>query len=192
MAKLEAEAYRSSQQQEYDNLKKTFEQHKKDQLDEKRMLMTEYQGLLYSMQSQFDEYRLTSEFLFNTELARVEDELALQAMRYEQEIMYIIHAKDKFYTEMMVSKDAKIMSLIEGSDLQSIMQKNEMVCCLPYWKLRFLIHVSTRIWMLCERSMHGILSESKLTRNQSRKISCQCFNDRTAVWSPSARSCRRT
>jgi hypothetical protein len=40
--------------------------------------------------------------------------------------MYIVQAKDKFYTDLMVVKDAKIMALIEGSDLQSLMQKHEL------------------------------------------------------------------
>ena len=79
------------------------------------------------MQSQFDEYRSTAELLFNVEMMKLEDELASQAIRYEQEIMYVIQAKDKFYSDMMVAKDAKIMGLIEGSDLQGIMQKHEMV-----------------------------------------------------------------
>jgi chromosome segregation ATPase len=38
----------------------------------------------------------------------------------------VIQAKDKFYSDMMVSKDAKIMNLIEGSDLTTLLQKHEM------------------------------------------------------------------
>jgi hypothetical protein len=79
------------------------------------------------MQSQFEEYRIAAEFMFNTEMSKLEDELSLQSMRYEHEIMYVIQSKDKFYADMMVSKDAKIMNLIEGSDLQSLMQKHELV-----------------------------------------------------------------
>ena len=79
------------------------------------------------MQAQFEEFRTASEFMFNTEILKLEDELSLQSLRYEHEIMYIIQAKDKFYTDMMVSKDAKIMNLIEGSDMQSLMQKHELV-----------------------------------------------------------------
>jgi hypothetical protein len=78
------------------------------------------------MQSQFDEYRTTAELLFNLEMIKLEEEISSQSHRYEQEILYIIQAKDKFYSDMMVSKDAKIMGLIEGSDLQSIMQKHEL------------------------------------------------------------------
>ena len=78
------------------------------------------------MQSQFEDYRKTTEFLFSSELVKLEDEISSQSQRYEQEIMYIIQAKDKFYSDMMVAKDAKIMALIEGSDLQSIMQKHEL------------------------------------------------------------------
>jgi hypothetical protein len=83
-------------------------------------------SLLYSMQAQFEDYRKTTEFLFSAELVKLEEELSSQAQRYEQEIMYVIQAKDKFYSDLMVSKDAKIMALIEGSDLQSIMQKHEL------------------------------------------------------------------
>ncbi|KAJ3153098.1 hypothetical protein HDU89_000726 [Geranomyces variabilis] len=126
VTKIEGEAYRNSQQEEYARLREEFEAHKREQFEEKKRLMTEYQGLLYSMQSQFDEYRTTSEFLFDTEAAKLEDELSSQAARYEQEIMYVIQAKDKFYADMMIAKDAKIMSLIEGSDLQNLMQKHEM------------------------------------------------------------------
>ncbi|KAI8904593.1 hypothetical protein DFJ77DRAFT_480143 [Powellomyces hirtus] len=126
ITKMENEAYRVVQQEEYTKLREDFETHKREQFEDKKRLMNEYQGLLYSMQSQFDEYRTTSEFLFNTEAAKLEDELSSQASRYEQEIMYVIQAKDKFYADMMIAKDAKIMSLIEGSDLQNLMQKHEM------------------------------------------------------------------
>jgi len=40
---------------------------------------------------------------------------------------YVVQAKDRFYNEMMISKDAKIMNLIDGSDMQQIFQKQEMV-----------------------------------------------------------------
>jgi hypothetical protein len=79
------------------------------------------------MQTQFDEYRITAEYLFNVEVAKLEEEIGTQSARYQQEIMYIVQAKDKFYADMMVAKDAKIMSLIEGSDMQTLMQKHELV-----------------------------------------------------------------
>lgn len=78
------------------------------------------------MQTQFEDYRKTTEFLFSAELVKLEDELTSQAQRFEQEIMYVVQAKDKFYSDLMVAKDAKIMALIEGSDLQSMMQKHEL------------------------------------------------------------------
>ncbi|KAI9203332.1 uncharacterized protein BJ171DRAFT_150105 [Polychytrium aggregatum] len=126
ITKMENDTYRASQQAEYESLRQTFEQHKMIQFEEKKRLMMEYQGLLLSMQAQYDEYRTTAEFLFNGEISKLEDELSSQAVRYEQEILYVIQAKERFYAELMVSKDAKILSLIEGSDLQSLMQKHEM------------------------------------------------------------------
>lgn len=123
---MESESFKTAQQLEYESLKSAFEQHKQDQFEEKKRLMAEYQTVLFYLQAQFDEYRNTVEYLFSVEVAKLEDELSSQALRDQQEIMYIIQAKDKFYSEMMVAKDAKIMSLIEGSDLQSLMQKHEL------------------------------------------------------------------
>ncbi|KAJ3191736.1 hypothetical protein HK101_007449 [Irineochytrium annulatum] len=126
VTKLETESFRKQQQGEFNDLKQQFESHKLSQFDEKKRLMTEYAGLLYSMQSQFEEYRITAEYMFNAEMEKLEDELSMQAMRYEHEIMYVLQSKDKFYADMMVSKDAKIMNLIEGSDLQALIQKHEL------------------------------------------------------------------
>ncbi len=82
---------------------------------------------MFSILAQFDEFRGSAEYLFNIEVSRLEEELSTQAARYQQEIIYIIQAKDKFYADMMIAKDAKIMSLIEGSDMQTLIQKHELV-----------------------------------------------------------------
>ncbi|KAI9142474.1 hypothetical protein BKA69DRAFT_1068613 [Paraphysoderma sedebokerense] len=126
LSKIENDALKKQQQEEYETLRIAYEQHKREQFEEKRQMTIEYQGMLYTMQTVFDEYRKTAEFLFNSEVAKLQDELMTQAMRYENEILYIVQTKDKFYADMMVSKDAKIMNLIEGSDLQSLLQKHEM------------------------------------------------------------------
>ena len=125
VTKLENESFKTAQQNEYDRLREEFDQYKHLQFDERKKLLVESQNLLYSMQTQFDEYRTTSEFMFNVEVSQLQEELTSQAQRYEQEIMHIIQSKDKFYEDMTVAKDAKIMSLVEGSDLQSVLQKHE-------------------------------------------------------------------
>jgi len=79
------------------------------------------------IQCQLDEFRAAQEFIFNIENSKFQDLLSSQALRYEQEILYIIQVKDKVYAEMMIAKDGKIMSLIEGSDLLTLIQRNEMV-----------------------------------------------------------------
>jgi hypothetical protein len=126
ITKLENESFQDRQKAEYAALKTEFDNHKNASFEEKKRTMMEYQNILSSMQSQFDEYRTTTEYLFNMEIVKLEDEINSQAQRYEQEILYIIQAKDKFYMDMMITKDAKIMSLIEGSDLQGVMQKHEI------------------------------------------------------------------
>ncbi|KAJ3072136.1 hypothetical protein HDU98_004148 [Podochytrium sp. JEL0797] len=126
ITKLETESFRSNQLNEYNELKMAFEGAKVAGFEEKKRLASEYTGLLHSMQNQFEEYRTATEYMFNTEITKLEEQLSIQAMKYEHEIMYVIQAKDKFYAELMVSKDAKIMNLIEGSDLQTLMQKQEL------------------------------------------------------------------
>lgn len=126
ITKIENESFQVRQKTEYNTLKQEFDDHKTFSFEEKKRSMMEYQNILTSMQSQFDEYRTTTEVLFNIEMVKLEEEISSQATRYEQEIMYVIQAKDKFYLDMMVTKDAKIMGLLEGSDLQSIMQKHEL------------------------------------------------------------------
>lgn len=123
--KIESEVHRESQQHEYETLKRTFEQYKKDVFEEKRLLLLEYQTLIQTMQTQFDEFRATSEYLFSTELLRIEDEMAVQAARYEQEITFITQSKDRFYADLMVAKDAKLMNLLAGADMQLLMQQHE-------------------------------------------------------------------
>lgn len=86
----------------------------------------EYQIVMTSMQVQFEEYRTVAELLFDIEMVKLNDEIGAQALKYEQEILYVIQAKDKFYLDLMITKDAKIMRLIDGSDLQSLMQLHEL------------------------------------------------------------------
>ncbi|ORY49418.1 hypothetical protein BCR33DRAFT_582213 [Rhizoclosmatium globosum] len=126
ITKLETESFRTSQLNEYNELKSAFEGMKLNHYEEKKRLSGDYGTLLHAMQAQFEEYRSATEYMFSGEISKLEEELSIQAMKYEQEIMYVIQAKDKFYADMMVSKDAKIMNLIEGSDLQTLMQKHEL------------------------------------------------------------------
>lgn len=102
VTKLESESFRAAQQNEYDTLRITFEKHKAEQFEEKKRIMNEYQGVLLYLQSQFDEFRATVEYLFNVEVAKLEDEISSQSIRDQQEITYVIQAKDRFYSEMMV------------------------------------------------------------------------------------------
>lgn len=93
----ENESFQSRQKSEYNALKQEYEEFKSRAFEEKKRTMMEYQNILTSMQAQFDEYRATTEMMFNVEMVKLEDEMTSQSLRYEQEIMYIIQAKDKFY-----------------------------------------------------------------------------------------------
>lgn len=162
----ENESFQERQKSEYTSLKVEFEEYKNRTFEEKKRTMMEYQNILTSMQAQFDEYRTTTELMFNVEMVKLEEEISSQAARYEQEIMYIIQAKDKFYLDMMVTKDAKIMGLIEGSDLQNIMQKHEMVLSYFWGQL-------TRQDMENLRKEHAKDVERVKTEHESGTIFCK-------------------
>lgn len=125
ITRLEHGALRDRLEQENAELRESFTQHKREQLEEHKAMINDHQSVLQTMQALFDEYRKTSSFLLNIEVSKLEDELMNQSLRYEHEITFIVHSKDKFYADMMVNKDAKIMSLIEGSDLTALLEKHE-------------------------------------------------------------------
>eukprot|EP00002_Diphylleia_rotans_P000733 TRINITY_DN10384_c0_g1_i1.p1 TRINITY_DN10384_c0_g1~~TRINITY_DN10384_c0_g1_i1.p1 ORF type:complete len:805 (+),score=210.62 TRINITY_DN10384_c0_g1_i1:64-2478(+) len=121
---IEQDTIRNHYVQEYNRLREDFDAFKRTQFEEKRQLIQEQQTLLFAMQSQFDEYRMTAEFLFNTEASKLEEKLNIQMMKYDQEIRYVIRSKDRLFDEMIAAKDVKIMMLIEGSDTQVLTQKH--------------------------------------------------------------------
>jgi myosin heavy subunit len=90
VSKIENDSQRQAQVLEYEQLKQAFEAHKKEQYDEKRSMMMEHQAMLYTLQSLFDEYKKTCEFLFHSEVSKLEEELVTQSMRYEHEILCVL------------------------------------------------------------------------------------------------------
>ncbi len=70
---------------------------------------------------QFEEYRATAEFLFKTEVSQLHAKSNSQMEKYESEMKLIIRQKDFHFDSMMVSKDSKIMNLIEGTDFQGML-----------------------------------------------------------------------
>ena len=63
-------------------------------------------------------YRDTAEFLFCTEAKKLQARFLSQTEKYEYELQYVMKMKDKQFDDMMTSKDAKIMNLIDGTDFQ--------------------------------------------------------------------------
>lgn len=110
---------------QYRQLKEEYDKFREAQFDEKRQMLRDQQDILQAMQAQFDEYRTTAEFLFNAEVAKLEEKLNMQAIKYDHEIKYVIRAKDLSFDEMVTMKDAKIMNLIEGTDLRTMLVQHQ-------------------------------------------------------------------
>ena len=126
MMRLEWEMDKKYQGDQYKKLKGEFENFKLMQFEDKQQMLREQEEVVKALQTQFDEYRATAEYLFATEAAKLEDKLNTQMLKYEQEMRYIVRVKDQHYDEMMTAKDAKIMNLIEGTDFQALLIKHEM------------------------------------------------------------------
>jgi chromosome segregation ATPase len=110
---------------EYSTLKGEYDRFREAQFDDKRQMLRDQQDILLAMQAQFDEYRTTAEFLFNAEVAKLEEKLNMQALKFDHEIKYVVRAKDKAFDEMLSMKDAKIMNLIEGTDLRQLLVQHQ-------------------------------------------------------------------
>eukprot|EP00743_Colponemidia_sp_Colp-15_P005988 GILK01006435.1.p1 GENE.GILK01006435.1~~GILK01006435.1.p1 ORF type:complete len:863 (-),score=257.14 GILK01006435.1:76-2664(-) len=125
-SRLERDAIRRLQEDEYQRLKQEHDNFKKKAVEDKRQLVQEQSEVVQALQAQFEEYRSTAEFLFNSEADKLEEKLNTEMQKYEQEISYIIKVKDQQFDDMMTSKDAKIMNLIEGTDFQILLNKHEI------------------------------------------------------------------
>ena len=125
VTKLEHESFKGMYYSEYERLKKEFERHKQAQFEDKKRAAREYQTILYGMQTQFEEFRTTMSYLLLCEKDKFKSQFQNFQDQFEQEIKYIVQTKDRFYDEMLVAKDAKIMQLIEGSDLRSLIVQHQ-------------------------------------------------------------------
>ncbi len=116
---------RKAKMEDYNKLRQQCENLKLIQFEDKQQLLREQREVVKALQTQFEEYRETAEFLFQTEASKLENKVRMQGEKYEEEIRYIVKAKDQHFDAMMSAKDAKIMNLIEGSDMQTILIKHE-------------------------------------------------------------------
>ena len=107
-------------------LKRRYARLRTLQFEDKQQLLRESQEVVRAMQSQFEEFRRLAEHLFSIEAKQLEHKLHTQVESYEEELRYVTLAKDADYDQLVRSKDAKIMSLIEGTDFNAILIKHAM------------------------------------------------------------------
>ena len=122
----EWKAEREMKDQEYERLQKAHTRLLTLQFEEKQHMMREHQEIIKALQRQFQEYRKTAEVLFKAEASKLEGQLHLQMEEYEEELQYVITMKDKAFDEMIACKDAKILTLIEGTDFQQLLIRHEL------------------------------------------------------------------
>jgi chromosome segregation ATPase len=116
--KAEFELYKASKAHEIRQLRMEFDRFKTAQFEDNRQLLVEQQSITHALQTQYEEYRKSVEQIYVVESAKLEDKLHSQMNKYEAEIRFIIKCKDAAYLDMVANKDAKIMNLIEGANMQ--------------------------------------------------------------------------
>ena len=126
-------------------MREQFERAQRIKFENNRQVLREKQELVLALQAQFKQvhnctnlsalhecdhdagrvlqYRTTAEHLFMTEAQKMEGKLSAQSFKHEQEMRYLVRMKDPHYHQTVTSKDAKIMNLIEGTDLQAFFVK---------------------------------------------------------------------
>ena len=125
-AEQEWKAERELKDQEYERLQKAHTRLLTLQFEEKQHMMREHQEIIKALQTQFQEYRKTAEVLFKAEASKLEGQLHLQMEEYEEELKYVIAMKDQAFDDMIACKDAKILTLIEGTDFQQLLIRHEL------------------------------------------------------------------
>jgi hypothetical protein len=124
--KLELDQSKVHAEKQYTRLKREHDDFKHRSSEEMLQAHREQEDVVRALQNHFHEYRGVVETLFYTEAGTLERKVEEQTMRYEQEIKFIIKAKDQHFNQMITSKDAKIMNLIEGTDLQKVLIKHQL------------------------------------------------------------------
>ena len=81
MMRLEWEMDKKYQGDQYKKLKGEFENFKLMQFEDKQQMLREQEEVVKALQTQFDEYRATAEYLFATEAAKLEDKPVSESVR---------------------------------------------------------------------------------------------------------------
>jgi chromosome segregation ATPase len=111
---------------ELSTLRTEYAEYQERQVQRSADLYREQQEIVAALQVQFQEYRSTAEALFYSESRKLESRIQAQTAKYEQEIRYIVKAKDQHFAQMVTSKDAKVMNLIEGTDFHKVVTQHQL------------------------------------------------------------------
>lgn len=115
------EIQKTENEKKYEDLKNEYLEFKNKENKNKEILLEEQNIIIRSLQSQFDLYRNTAEYLFQKEITRLKEMINNQMIKYELEITKLCNMKEYNYEQIISSKDSKIMNLIEGTDIQVLL-----------------------------------------------------------------------
>jgi hypothetical protein len=158
---------RELKDQEYERLEKAHTRLLSIQFEDKQHMMREHQEIIKALQTQFQEYRRTAEVLFKTEASKLEGRLHLQMEEYEEELNYVITMKDKVFDEMIACKDAKILTLIEGTDFQQLLIRHELEKEQMRRKAVEDINTARREWSIYQQK-HDAIMQNKHVEQESQ------------------------
>jgi len=126
MCRVEFDRYKRSKHLEYQRLSEEFEVFKTKTQELNQTSHRELQDVVHTLQAQFSSYRSTAEQLFLKEAVAFEEKLKEQQEKYEKEMRFVVKSKDMHYNSMVTTKDAKIMNLLEGTDLQNVLINHQL------------------------------------------------------------------
>lgn len=135
--KLEYQQFGDSTRVEKENMLKQHQRHEqmmkadfeKKEARYQRAMESNYANhmeIVKTLQDQFQQYREVAENLFLQEASKLETTLADHTRKHEGELQYIIKLNERRFGAMVTAKDAKIMNLIEGTDFQKLLVRQEM------------------------------------------------------------------
>mmetsp|Transcript_18350 Transcript_18350/g.45996 ORF Transcript_18350/g.45996 Transcript_18350/m.45996 type:complete len:954 (-) Transcript_18350:192-3053(-) len=101
--------------EDYAALKEEFNQYRQLMLEDRQQMLRETQELLLSVKHQFETYRSTAEEVLAAEMHNIDHHLNMHKRLCDLEIKIYKKESNFLFEDMVSSKNAKIMDLLQGS-----------------------------------------------------------------------------
>lgn len=141
---------------------------------ESEQLHREHIEIVYALRQQFQEYQTTAERLFCAEAEAFEEQFKALVQRYDEQLGHVVRTKDFLFHAMAAAKDAKVMSLIDGTDFQKVLIRHQTELEVQRQAhLQDLANVRQRVEAEQRRLVYQLKKQSSLQQLELDRVAAQ-------------------